>query len=55
MFTLFLRGALLYGVMIATMRALGKRQLGEFEPYEFAMTILVADLISAPMESVSGV
>ena len=53
MFTLFLRGALLYGVMIATMRALGKRQLGEFEPYEFAMTILVAELISAPMESVS--
>ena len=53
MFTLFLRGALLYVVMIATMRALGKRQLGEFEPYELAMTILLADLISSPMESVS--
>ena len=53
MFTLFLRGALLYIVMIVTMRALGKRQLGEFEPYELAMTILLADLISSPMESVS--
>ncbi len=53
MFTLFLRGALLYIVMIITMRALGKRQLGEFEPYELAMTILLADLISSPMESVS--
>ena len=53
MFTHFLRGALLYVVMIATMRALGKRQLGEFEPYELAMTILLADLISSPMESVS--
>ena len=53
MFTLFLRGALLYLVMIVTMRALGKRQLGEFEPYELAMTILLADLISSPMESVS--
>ncbi len=52
-FTLFLRGALLYIVMIVTMRALGKRQLGEFEPYELAMTILLADLISSPMESVS--
>ncbi len=53
MFTHFLRGALLYIVMIVTMRALGKRQLGEFEPYELAMTILLADLISSPMESVS--
>lgn len=53
MFTLFFRGALLYIVMIVTMRALGKRQLGELEPYELAMTILLADLISAPMESVS--
>ena len=53
MFTLFFRGALLYVVMIVTMRALGKRQLGELEPYELAMTILLADLISSPMESVS--
>ena len=53
MFTLFIRGALLYVTMIVTMRALGKRQLGEFEPYELAMTILLADLISAPMASVS--
>ena len=53
MFTLFFRGALLYAVMIVTMRALGKRQLGELEPYELAMTILLADLISSPMESVS--
>ena len=53
MFTLFFRGALLYVVMIVTMRARGKRQLGEFEPYELAMTILLADLISSPMESVA--
>lgn len=53
MFTHFLRGAVLYIAMIAVMRALGKRQLGEFEPYELAMTILLADVISGPMESVS--
>lgn len=53
MFTLFLRGMFLYIMMIFTMRALGKRQLGEFQPYELAMTILLADVISAPMESVS--
>ncbi len=53
MLTLFLRGALLYVVMIVVMRALGKRQLGEFQPYELAMTILLADVISGPMQSVS--
>lgn len=53
MFALFFRGMALYIVMILLMRGLGKRQLGQFQPYEFAMTILLADVISAPMESVS--
>ncbi len=53
MFTLFFRAMLLYAVMILTMRALGKRQLGEFQPYEFALTILLADIISTPIGSVS--
>ena len=53
MFTLFIRGAVLYIAMILVMRGLGKRQLGEFQPFELAMTILLADVISAPMESVS--
>ena len=53
MFTLFFRAMILYAVMIAAMRLMGRRQLGEFQPYEFALTILLADLISSPMESVS--
>ena len=53
MFTLFIRGAVLYMAMILVMRGMGKRQLGEFEPFELAMTILLAEVIAAPMESVS--
>lgn len=53
MFTLFFRAMFLYIVLIVTMRALGKRQLGEFQPYEFALTILLADIISGPIGSVS--
>lgn len=53
MLALFFRGMFLYIMMILTMRALGKRQMGEFQPYEFALTILLADVISSPMESVS--
>ena len=53
MFTLFFRGAVLYVFMIVIMRTLGKHQLGELQPFELAMTILLADVISGPMESVS--
>lgn len=53
MFTLFFRGMFLYAAMILVIRALGKRQLGEYQPYELVMAILLADVISAPMESVS--
>lgn len=53
MLTLFLRAMFLYIVMIVVMRVLGKRQLGEFQPYEFALTILLADIISEPISSVS--
>ena len=53
MFTLFIRGAVLYMAMILVMRGMGKRQLGEFEPFELAMTILLAEVMAAPMESVS--
>lgn len=53
MLRLYLRGMLLYIIMILTMRMLGKRQLGEFQPYELALTILLAEIIAAPMESVS--
>jgi len=53
MFTLFLRSMLLYGVLIVSMRALGKRQLGELQPYELALTILLAEIIAGPIDDVS--
>ena len=53
MFTLFFRAMLLYILLIVTMRALGKRQLGELQPYEFALTILLAEIIADPISSVS--
>ena len=53
MLTLFVRAIILYLVMILVMRALGRRQLGQFQPYEFALMILLAEVIASPMESVS--
>lgn len=53
MLTIFLRAIILYLVMVATMRATGKHQLGQFQPYEFALTIMVADLLVTPMADIS--
>lgn len=53
MLTILLRAVILYLVMIAFMRGLGRRELGQFQPYEFVMMVLLAEIIASPMESVS--
>ena len=51
MLMIFLRTVVLYLVLIATIRFLGKRQLGQLEPSEVAVTMLIADLASIPMQN----
>ncbi len=46
----FLRSILLYLMLILVIRLMGKRQLGEMEPSEFVVSILIADLASVPMQ-----
>ncbi|MDR0889614.1 MAG: DUF421 domain-containing protein [Oscillospiraceae bacterium] len=46
----FLRTALLYIVLIVTIRLMGKRQLGEMEPAEFVVTMITANLAAIPMQ-----
>ena len=46
----YVRTILLYLVLIAAIRLMGKRQVGQMEPSEFVVTILVANLASIPME-----
>ena len=53
MLNIFSRGVLLYLILIAGIRLLGKRQLGQLEPSEVAVTMLLADLASIPMEDES--
>ena len=46
----YLRTIALYLVLIATIRLMGKRQIGQMEPSEFVVTMLVANLASIPMQ-----
>ena len=46
----YLRTIALYLVLIAVIRLMGKRQIGQMEPSEFVVTMLVANLASIPMQ-----
>jgi uncharacterized membrane protein YcaP (DUF421 family) len=46
----FLRTMFLYLILIASVRLMGKRQVGQMEPSEFVVTMLVANLASIPMQ-----
>ena len=50
----FFRTALLYILLIAVIRLMGKRQIGQMEPSEFVVTMLAANLAAIPMED-SGI
>ena len=50
----YLRTVILYALLILTIRLMGKRQIGQMEPTEFVVTLLVANLASIPMQN-SGI
>ena len=46
----YIRTAVLYILLIVSVRLMGKRQVGQMEPAEFVVTMLVANLASIPMQ-----
>ena len=46
----YFRTFVLYLVLILVVRLMGKRQIGEMEPAEFVVTMLVANLAAIPMQ-----
>lgn len=46
----YLRTIILYLVLITVIRLMGKRQIGQMEPAEFVVTMLVANLAAIPMQ-----
>lgn len=50
MVTAFIRTIILYLILIIGLRLTGKRQIGELEPIELVLTMLLSDLASVPMQ-----
>lgn len=53
MLTVFIRAILLYVLVIFSLRLMGKRQLGELQPTELVITILISNIASLPVEDPS--
>ncbi len=47
------RTAILYIAVVLCMRIMGKRQVGELQPSELVVTILISELASIPMQDLS--
>lgn len=48
---LFFRTIILYALVIIVMRLMGKRQIGQLQPFEVVVAIMISDLASVPMQN----
>ena len=49
MLVTFFRAIVLYIIVLAVMRLMGKREIGQLQPFELAISIMIADLAATPM------
>lgn len=53
MSTIILRSIIIYFIILLVFRLMGKRQLGQMQPFELVLTLILADLGTIPMAEVS--
>lgn len=46
----YIRSVILFIILIVAVRLMGKRQIGEMEPSEFVVTMIIANLATVPMQ-----
>ena len=54
MLVLFIRSILIYIVVLVIMRLMGKREIGQLQPFELVISIMIADLAATPIAN-SGI
>ena len=48
-----IRTIIIFGALLVIMRLMGKRQIGEMQPYEFVITLIIAEIACIPMTDAS--
>lgn len=54
MFTAFIRTIIMYFFVVLTLRLQGKRQIGELEPSELVVTIVISEVAALPIQDTSA-
>ena len=54
MLVLFIRSILIYIIVLLVMRLMGKREIGQLQPFELVIAIMIADLAATPIAN-SGI
>ena len=52
MLTIIFRAVIIYIVVLFVFRIMGKRQIGQMQPFELVLTLIIADLATIPMAEV---
>lgn len=52
MIIIFFRSIILYILVLFVMRLMGKREIGQLQPFELAIAIMISDLASTPMTEI---
>ena len=53
MLVTLIRTLIIFITLFVVIRLMGKRQIGEMQPFEFIITLIIADLACIPMSDVS--
>ncbi len=53
MSTLIIRSIIIYFLVLIVFRLMGKRQLGQMQPFELVLTLILADIATIPMTEIS--
>jgi len=51
MLVVFARALILYIIVVIVMRIMGKRQIGQLQPFELAIAIMISELAAVPMQN----
>lgn len=52
MILIFVRTIIIYVVVLCVMRLMGKREIGQMQPFELVISIMIADLAATPMTEI---
>lgn len=51
MLVVFIRTLILYLIVVVVMRIMGKRQIGQLQPFELVVAIMISELAAVPMQN----